>query len=527
VEELSRKIGLKQIVLIFESLRVKTPVVIGYLKPVILLPLGMISGLPQDQVEALIVHELVHIRRYDFIVNILESFIETIFFFHPLVWWISHQINAEREHCCDDAVVNLYGGTIVYTKALYNLEQIRSIESGFALAATGKKNQLYRRIIRMNTKNNNTVTGVRIAAFALLLIAMAAVSIYSSSLAATSSPDLISASFVNPFFDGGEKFSLKQPSADPVIPDTLSLKKGARTIKFSGDLNGEEKKFKARLKDGKLEELFIDGEKVAPADLPKYENMVVKKTEEYDSAMRNYREAMKNYKTSLNDYKEKMKQFRGNRFDNEYNSDFRVDSLSGRYFDSSELREAMKELRRNLKESFADKSQSMPPINIPQINIPPINIPPIHIPPVNLDNLFEGLKHLQFDSTEFNESMKEFNEKMKDFKFDMEKFKKEMKNNFVNNEAFRNNMKELKKNMGTLKEKMRPLKGFLRETRDEMIKDNLIEPGEDLDGLKLTKEGMYLNGKKMSDDQHKKYLGIYKKHFGKEIEDDDGIDFNN
>ena len=88
----------------------------------------------------------------------------------------------------------------------------------------------------------------------------------------------------------------------------------------------------------------------------------------------------------------------------------------------------MKELRRNLKESFADKSQSMPPINIPQINIPPINIPPIHIPPVNLDNLFEGLKHLQFDSTEFNESMKEFNEKMKDFKFDMEKFKKEMKN---------------------------------------------------------------------------------------------------
>ena len=80
LKELSGSIGIKKLVLIYESTKVKTPVAMGYLKPVILLPLGMLTGLPQDQVEAIIIHELAHIKRYDFILNLIQTLIETIFF---------------------------------------------------------------------------------------------------------------------------------------------------------------------------------------------------------------------------------------------------------------------------------------------------------------------------------------------------------------------------------------------------------------------------------------------------------------
>ena len=84
---------------------VQAPVVVGWLRPAVLVPVGALAGLPADQVEALLLHELAHIRRHDYLVNLLQGVVEAILFYHPAVWWISGHIRVERELCCDDMAV--------------------------------------------------------------------------------------------------------------------------------------------------------------------------------------------------------------------------------------------------------------------------------------------------------------------------------------------------------------------------------------------------------------------------------------
>ena len=80
--------------------------VVGWLRPVILLPASALTGLAPSQLEAVIAHELAHIRRHDYLVNLFQTTVETLLFYHPASWWISRQIRAEREHCCDDVAVS-------------------------------------------------------------------------------------------------------------------------------------------------------------------------------------------------------------------------------------------------------------------------------------------------------------------------------------------------------------------------------------------------------------------------------------
>jgi beta-lactamase regulating signal transducer with metallopeptidase domain len=94
---------------IVESAVVNVPMVIGWLRPVILLPGAALTGLSPGQLEAVIAHELGHIRRHDYVINVLQTTVETLLFYHPASWWISHRIRVEREHCCDDVAVDCAG----------------------------------------------------------------------------------------------------------------------------------------------------------------------------------------------------------------------------------------------------------------------------------------------------------------------------------------------------------------------------------------------------------------------------------
>ena len=112
---LQARLKLAGAVRLLESTRVQVPLAIGWLRPVILLPVTAVTGLAADQLEAILAHELAHIRRYDYVVNLCESAIETLLFYHPAVWWISRRICAERENCCDDRAVELCGDPLVYS----------------------------------------------------------------------------------------------------------------------------------------------------------------------------------------------------------------------------------------------------------------------------------------------------------------------------------------------------------------------------------------------------------------------------
>jgi hypothetical protein len=146
--------------------------VVGFMKPIILFPVGLLSGLSTEQVETILVHELSHIRRQDYIINLAQSVIETIFFFNPFALLMSSMIREERENCCDDMVIAKGISPISYVKTLAQLEAVRS-SSTLALGFAGNQNQLLNRIKRImeNSAKNDWGKG-RFVPVALLFLGL-------------------------------------------------------------------------------------------------------------------------------------------------------------------------------------------------------------------------------------------------------------------------------------------------------------------------------------------------------------------
>ncbi len=122
---------------LLESGLAQVPTVVGWLRPVILLPASAVSGLTAAQVEAILAHELAHIRRHDYLINLLQGVAEVLLFYHPAVWWVSNRIRVEREHCCDDVAVAACRDPVLYARALAELEVLRAPSPEPAVAATG------------------------------------------------------------------------------------------------------------------------------------------------------------------------------------------------------------------------------------------------------------------------------------------------------------------------------------------------------------------------------------------------------
>lgn len=135
LQSLGAQIGLSRPVRLLVSALVQIPTVVGWLRPVVLVPVGSLGGLPAEYVEALLLHELAHIRRHDYLVNMLQSVAEALLFYHPAVWWVSGHIRARRELCCDDVAVSVTRDAFTYARALTQLESYHP--SHLALAATG------------------------------------------------------------------------------------------------------------------------------------------------------------------------------------------------------------------------------------------------------------------------------------------------------------------------------------------------------------------------------------------------------
>ena len=137
VSDLRRRLGVQRTVRILESCAVSVPVVVGWLRPVVLVPASALTGLNPQQLEAVLAHELAHVRRHDSMVNLLQTVVETLLFYHPVVWWVSRVVRQEREHCCDDLAVAVCGDRLVYARALADLEGLRTPSPRLAMASDG------------------------------------------------------------------------------------------------------------------------------------------------------------------------------------------------------------------------------------------------------------------------------------------------------------------------------------------------------------------------------------------------------
>jgi protein involved in polysaccharide export with SLBB domain/beta-lactamase regulating signal transducer with metallopeptidase domain len=171
--KLRDRLHIRRAVALIESARLDVPAVIGALRPVIVVPIGIFSGLVPQQVEAILAHELAHIRRHDYLVNLIQSAIETLLFYHPATWWISAQIRRERENCCDDIAAAVCGSDRDYAAALAALEERRG-RVRIAMAATGGSlMERVRRVLRLPPAHEprNRIHSLAAAALAIALVA--------------------------------------------------------------------------------------------------------------------------------------------------------------------------------------------------------------------------------------------------------------------------------------------------------------------------------------------------------------------
>ncbi|NJK85019.1 MAG: M56 family metallopeptidase [Bacteroidales bacterium] len=148
---------MKRIVDVGLTFKINMPVTLGHFKPVVLLPSRLLTGLSGDQLETILLHELAHIKRNDFLVNLIQGFLEVVFFYHPAIWWLSGAIRTEREHACDDLAIRGGANATSLAQALADLT-LTIYKPEYSLAFSGKqhkiKNRIHRLILNENMKTN-------------------------------------------------------------------------------------------------------------------------------------------------------------------------------------------------------------------------------------------------------------------------------------------------------------------------------------------------------------------------------------
>ena len=183
LEVLKQKVGYTKTILLGESTNISSPLTFGFIKPVLLFPIGMVNQLSVEQVEAIMAHELAHIIRKDYLINLIQTFIESIYYFNPAVWIISTIIRNQREHCCDDIAIELTGNNIHYIKALVAVEENKNNQNSIlAMALTKNKKPLLNRVKRiLNQPQNNENMKEKLLMCSLLFMGVLFLSIKANS----------------------------------------------------------------------------------------------------------------------------------------------------------------------------------------------------------------------------------------------------------------------------------------------------------------------------------------------------------
>ena len=173
--QLLQKLQISRPVSLLESAIIKIPMVVGVLKPVVLVPVGMLTHISPEQVESILIHELAHIRRQDYLFNLIQHLVDTLFFFNPALVWVSSLIRGERENCCDDVAISQTRSRRQLINALVSFHEYTQTPNGFALQFAGKENQVVKRVKRIVHKKNHSLNaGERIVLMSSILLLSAA-----------------------------------------------------------------------------------------------------------------------------------------------------------------------------------------------------------------------------------------------------------------------------------------------------------------------------------------------------------------
>jgi len=270
---LRQRLGYNRTVALLESTQVQTPVAIGWLKPFVLLPIGLVNRLSAAEVEAVLAHELAHIARRDWIFNLIQAFIESLFYHHPAVWWMSDVVRRERENCCDDAALAATGNPLAFAKALVQVQElaIPAPVLALALSGTNRRRPLLDRVRRILNQPQQRQQQVmeKITATVILLALLALVGLKANSV------PTFEAVF-SQIYDIPTALFGEQIEDAEMLGDTVPKPKSTRKITREDD----DQRVEAEYKDGKLTRLNIDGKEIPASEFSQHEALAAELLEE-------------------------------------------------------------------------------------------------------------------------------------------------------------------------------------------------------------------------------------------------------
>jgi len=500
---LQTQLSIRKKIRLVESLLVKIPMVIGHLKPVVIIPAGLAAALPYDQVEAIIAHELAHIRRNDYFLNFIKSVIQVIYFYHPVIWWISAEMEKERENCCDDITIRVLGDEKSLQNALISLQEFEQKSVYVAAAFLSKKYKLLNRIKRMKT-TNQIKQGFKgsLAGYIILLggiIMLTTGSAFSPELDdlpgeyKTQNTGIISDNLIDSRGKvSGEKTGYPEttvPVKVTVEPDTVKSSqsnedKAKVTLEFDGNYNlisvkkdgkpleGDEKKeFEAmaeKMKKMNEEQAERENQRLA---LEKAEKELQTAQEQIEKARMEYEKAMEAYNDHVI-----------------IAGDDMTKVMVWTEEDSDNLKKAMKEIKviTDVGVGETPKAYSYSFSDHDFVELPEDCL---HEIAVEADVTTDKLADL-----------KELEREMK-----LIKIEKEL-------DGQGDSKKIVIKHSGS--------DDLLETLKTELVNDGILRDNDERMNFSLTQDEVEVNGQKLSDELHKKYLKIYSKETGNKLNGD-------
>jgi bla regulator protein BlaR1 len=278
---LCQQLRINQPARLMESATISVPIVIGILKPVVLLPVGMLVNLSAAQVEAIILHELAHIKRRDYLVNLIQVCCENVFFFNPAILWLSFLIRDEREHCCDDLAMSVTGDKTSFVHALVSFQEYNMAGSGLEMAFSKKRNHLLDRIKRIIYNNNKPLNAME-----KLFVTFSLLTAVALSAAVSQAVPVKEISSV--FRQEKQEIASPAPAGTNVVlaaPDTLPKKKERKSnteIHSANIYSNQEgvstyhvhangKEYEMVQKNGKTTSLKVDGKQIPESEMASYQ----------------------------------------------------------------------------------------------------------------------------------------------------------------------------------------------------------------------------------------------------------------
>lgn len=261
INKLRKKYNISRTVQIKSSNKINTPMVMGYIKPIILFPVGLVNQLTVSEVESILAHELAHVKRHDFLLNLFQMVAEAIFYYHPGIWYISSRINAERENCCDDLAISMTGNNISYAKTLIKLQDLR-LSGNYkpALAYSGNKNTFTYRIMRIlnQTKAGHQYRDKFLALFLVFASLILGANNWESNSPEVNSPDIY---FIDDCPSDTEQIKY--------YLDTIPEKNTFHIKKLT-----DEKDVEMEMENGEITRLTIDGKVIPTEEYEKHKDLV-------------------------------------------------------------------------------------------------------------------------------------------------------------------------------------------------------------------------------------------------------------